>query len=112
VAVTLRAGRLRHNVDILNVSETQDDYGESTQELTVEATVFAEVSPMTFRDQERIARAGQVVEDITHRVVIRHREGLTSKNKIRFGVRVLEIAGIANVGERGVMDEILCREVV
>lgn len=112
MAVTLRAGRLRHKVDILAVEETPDDWGDSPQSTTVEATVHAEVSPITFRDQERLAARRQVAEDITHRVVIRHRDSLTSKHKIRFGTRVLEIAGIANVGERDVMDEILCREVV
>lgn len=108
----VNARRLRHKVDILRVEEIGDDFGDSTQTTYVDATVHAEVMPMTFRDTERLAREGQNVESITHRVVIRHHSGLTAKHKIRFGDRIFEIAGIANVAERDVMMEILCREVI
>ncbi len=108
----VNARRLRHKVDILRVEETIDDLGDSVQTTYVDATVHAEVMPMTFRDTERLAREGQNVESITHRVVIRHREGITTKHKLRFGSRILEIAGVANVGERDVMMEILGSEVI
>jgi len=112
MAITLKAGRLNKRVDILTVSETIDDLGDSTQSTVIERTVWAEISPVTFRDSERLAASGQVEESITHRIVIRHVDGITGKHKLRFNGRIFEIAGIANVGEQGVLDEILCREEV
>ena len=47
---------------------------------------------------------------MTHRVTIRHRDGVTPKMRLKFGTRILNIRAVINAGERNRTLELLCEE--
>lgn len=105
----IEAGRLRHRVAIQSATEAQNDLGEVEKTWATTATVWGAVEPLTGRE---LWQAQQVSAEITHRVRMRYRSGLTPKNRILFGSRILEINAILNPEERNIDLELLCREKV
>ena len=110
----MRAGELRHSVNIERASESRDATGGVSKSWSALASgVHAKIEPISSR--ERVT-AGQVVGDATHRVFIRHSSdvsGVTSKDRVVFGSRVFEIVGPAiNRLERDISLELLVREEV
>jgi len=53
-------------------------------------TVWAKIEPLTGRDYDL---AAQVKSEITHRVTIRFRTGITSKHCLKYGKRILQLLG-------------------
>ena len=47
---------------------------------------------------------------VTHRVTIRHRDGVTPKMRLKFGARILNIRAVINPAERNRTLELLCEE--
>lgn len=76
----MKAGRLRHRVNIQQPVETQNAYGEAEVAWSnVLTNVWAGIEPL--RGREFFA-AKQVNAEIEARVVIRHRAGITAKMRI------------------------------
>jgi SPP1 family predicted phage head-tail adaptor len=73
-------GRMRHRVTIQRVDEsTRDVAGAVVPAWVAVDTVWASVEPVSGRE---IFASGQVQANVTHRVVIRHREDVTAKNRL------------------------------
>lgn len=108
MADVVEAGKLKHQVGIQVVTETPDEFGgASAKEWNTVATRRASVSPL--RGQERSA-AKQVTPELSHRVVMRYYSGLTTKNRLVFGSRILEIQEIITPDEIKHMMIIMCIE--
>jgi len=105
----MRAGRLRHRVGIQSQTTSLDVYGEDTGSWVTGATVWASVEPIS--GNERI-QSNAMEATTTHRVRMRGGATVTTDNRLLFGSRVLEIESIADMGERGISKELLCREAV
>ena len=73
----------------------------------VVATVWGKVEPLS--GGERL-RAMQIEDRLSHRIVIRHRPGITPAMRVRFGSRVFNIRAAINREERDRFLELLCEE--
>ncbi|WP_337175381.1 phage head closure protein [Paludisphaera sp.] len=66
---------------------------------------FAELRPLSMRET---LEGGGVESEVTHRLAIRHRDGVTSEGRFRLkgASRTFEIASVLNVEERN--RELVC----
>lgn len=88
----MRAGTLRHRVTIQHRSQTQNpNTGEITPGWEDVATVWASVEPLSAR--EFIAAQGQQSE-VTARIKIRYREGITAAMRVLHRGNVYNIEGV------------------
>ncbi len=106
----VKLGELRHRLVIQAERSTGDGgCGQSdpwADPVTV-ATVWGKVEPLT--GAERL-RAMQIEDRLSHRIVIRHRPGITPAMRIVFGSRVFNIRAAINREERDRFLELLCEE--
>ena len=105
----MRAGRLRHRVTLQSKSESLDGFGEPARTWSNDATVYAAIEPLSGR--ERLT-ADQVRADVSHRILIRHRDNVSPANRITHSSRTFEIISVSNFDERDIRLELLCTEVV
>ena len=106
----MKAGRLRHEITIQQVSETKDTYGGVDKSWSTFATVRAEIKPLSGR--EYFANEQQN-STISHKVAIRYLAGVTAKMRVLFGSRTLEIVSPPiNFEERNIEMVLMCREVI
>jgi len=107
----VRAGLLRHKVDIQSNGETVDSFGGVVSGWSDVVTDYpATVTPL--RGVERDSQ-GRVESDVTHKVTIRYASvvaALTTSHRVVYGSRVFDIKSVVNVGERNVMIELMCVE--
>ena len=81
--------------------------GQSRRRWTRYATVRGRVEPLTGRE---FWQAQEVNSQTTHRVKIRYVPGVTSKDRVIFGARELNITSAVNVEERGRIIILMCAE--
>ena len=112
----MRAGWLRHRVEILAKEASQNSFGEEVVAWVTVATVWASVEPLRGREYIE-AKQGQV--EVSHRVGMRHWLEVGPEMRLRLevgptgvGGRVLEIVSVINPLERGERLELMCREMV
>lgn len=112
--VRLRAGNLRHRVDLKlePAGSTKDRYQRPTDSAaTVQKNMPARVEPLAGRELE-IAR--QVNARVTHRVTIRWASEWSDLSDRHYFVfkdsRNLYVEGVVNPEERNVMLQCMCRE--
>lgn len=101
------AGKLRHRVTIQRMTETQNDYGETTQTWSDFAVSDASISPLSGREA---FQAMQMQADVTHKVVTRYVAGVTPRMRLTFGERLFNIESVINSEERNIQLELLCKE--
>ncbi len=92
----IRAGFLRHRIEIQAESQAVDSAGEPRPGWSTEATVWASVEPLVGRE---LIVAQQIKAETSHKVTMRHRS-LNERNRILFKGRVLAITSIINPEER------------
>ncbi len=103
----MRAGPLRHRVQIQTVTETVDAIGGISPVWATTATLWAAVEPL--RGDER-ATQQQIDAAVTHRVRMRHGTDISPKDRLVHLGRTFDIASVLNVGERDKQLEIMCSE--
>ncbi len=104
----MRAGKMRHRIRIYLPSETQDSAGSIVQgppSLLFED--WASIEPLQGREFEA---AKSYAVEITHRVRMRHRPGVTEKMRVMYGERIFDIQSVINVNERNVEMQLMCLE--
>lgn len=85
----MQAGKLRHRVKIeRNTGTTVGAGGHTVPDFTTFKTRWAAIFPKGSRE---FFHAAQVKADITHRVVMRYTDGITSEMQIKRGDRILKI---------------------
>ena len=107
----MRAGRMRHRVAIQSPSTAVDSFGEQTDSWSTDATVWASIEPLSGREAQV---AKQTNPRLSHRVLMRHRTGVTPRQRLVFGTggdaRTYEIAQVINPDERNISLRIMCVE--
>jgi SPP1 family predicted phage head-tail adaptor len=103
----MQAGKLRYRLIIEEMIETIDSMGEADRTWSTLDTVAGSVSPMSGR--ERIA-GGQVMADVTHKVLIRYHPMVSETCRIHWGARLFDIVAAIDPDERHEKLELLCKE--
>ncbi len=106
----LRIGELRHRLTIQAERAASDGGGglsDPWADPVTVATVWGKVEPLT--GGERL-HALQIEGRLSHRIVIRHRSGITAAMRVVFGTRVFNIRAVIDTDERGRFLELLCDE--
>lgn len=96
--VTIDPGRLRSELSLQEATQTPDGAGGFTESWTEVAVVFAEVEPLAARDR---FGAGQTLEEVSHRITLRHRPDLRSGMRFVRGGRRFMIATVYDPDESG-----------
>lgn len=103
------AGELRHLVTIQRVAETNEDDGTVSRSWATLTTRYANILPMRGKEFfEAQALGGKV----THKMQMHSVSGITPKDRITFDSRTFNIEFVIDLEERGVMQELMCHEVV
>ena len=100
------AGALQHRITLLQQNPQRDANGEFLDPVIFVET-WASISILQGRDLER---AQQIVSEVSHKVVIRHIEGVKFSMTVQFGDRNFLIQAVEDPDERKVELHLLCLE--
>jgi len=107
----LRAGALRHRVDIQEQTSTSDGMGGFTVawgSVSGMGSVPAAIWPLSSKEQLDAMKLESV---ITNKIRIRYRAGITSANRMVFGSRIFQIKGAPiNMNEKNITLDFLVTE--
>ena len=87
----IRAGYFRDKLGLLAPTTATDPQWGSTPQWTPAGTIWAHVIPVSAT--ERAANGG-VQSAVSHRITIRFRDDVTSKHRLVYRGRVLELTGV------------------
>jgi SPP1 family predicted phage head-tail adaptor len=93
----MRAGTLRHRVEIQQAEITRDSFGDEQEVWTAHATVWAAILPLVGREY---FTAQQTVNEEMFRLQMRYVPGVQPAMRLVFGERVFNIRAIQNLEER------------
>ena len=112
-AYQVRAGDLKESVVLETPTSTPDGDGGFTESWAAldPSPVFASVLPATAGMMERIV-AATVQADATHIVEMRYHAQVTTKTRLTFGSRYLQVRGVQNVDEANEVTRLSCVEIV
>jgi SPP1 family predicted phage head-tail adaptor len=112
MAVT-SSGRRIHFIELQNpVGEPANDGdGEYVQEYETFASHFASIDPATAQKLERFAQAVPVAS-ATHIVVIPFQQNVTTRTRVKYGARILNVVGYSDPEERHIELVLVCQEEV
>ena len=107
----MRAGKLRHRVDILEKSATRNEFGEEVIQWAVQETFWAAIEPLTGREY---LDARQATIETSHRVRLRpgRQVRIQADQRVRYGERVFLVVSVADIDERGRELVLMCRELL
>ncbi len=107
----IRAGKLRHRVDIQVETLTSDGMGgfsSAWASVSGMSSVPAQIMPLSSKEQLDAMKLESV---ITNKIRIRYRAGITSKHRIVFGSRIFNVKGAPiNYDEKNVSLDLLVTE--
>lgn len=103
----MQAGQLRHRITLQRQSASQDEFGAPLDDWTDDATVWADIQPLTGREY---FSAQQVNAEITHRILIRYRSGIVPTMRAQYGERIFGIESVLDPGERSELLHLMCIE--
>lgn len=107
----MQSGKLRHLVTIQRRvvgSPQATSTGQPDETWTAFLTdIHASIEPISGR--EYFAQR-QVQGEVTHRVRLRYRAGITSAMRVVFGSRVFDIASVIDFEERNIELQLMCVE--
>lgn len=106
----INAGDLRFRGEIQEVQgQTKDSKGQMVPNWVSVATRWMNILPAS---GQYFVASDQIRNSISHKIIIRYCEGLTPRNRIKFGNRIFNILSILNEGELKVRHTILATEVI
>jgi SPP1 family predicted phage head-tail adaptor len=103
------AGALNRKITIQTPSEAQDEFGQPTQDWTDVATTWAAIKAPT--SKEIYALGAGFTAQVTHKITIRYRAGLTSAMRVCYRGRIFHIQAISDPDESRVQLDLLCLEI-
>lgn len=101
------ASNFRHRVTFQEAQKTPDGYKGSTDQWTFIAEVWASVEPVSAGER---FFSQQIKAEITHKIKIRYKSGITEAMRILHRERVFSIESIIDIEERQEFMEIRCIE--
>ena len=105
----MRAGQLKHQVNIQFKTETQNSHGEAIPAWTTGYTGYAAIKTLTgketFASQEVQAQA-------THQIIMRYVRGIAPDKRILFGTRIFDILFVEEDLDKNQMLTIIVKESV
>ena len=104
----MNAGKLRHRITFQRPSEEKDRLGGYEDDWVDEATVWAQISPVS--GKEYLTQVQQNV--VTHKIYCRYRHGISPRLRIKFGKRIFRIITVLNWEERNEGLTVMCEELV
>jgi SPP1 family predicted phage head-tail adaptor len=105
----MRAGDLRNRVTIQSKTVVQNSFGEEDITWTELATVWAAVEPLRGRE---FLDGRMVTAEITTRVRIRYRDGISPEMRVVFGSKVYDVIAVVHIEEREREIHLMCQEIV
>ena len=103
----LDPGQLTARLDLEAAIPTPDGQGGAALDWTVAASLWARIEPTNFGFAEL---AGQMRGQLTHRIWIRARDGVTEGMRFRKGARMFSIRAVRDPDETGRFLVCLCEE--
>ena len=101
----MQAKRLPHGIKIQKPVSTKGNSGGQIKTWEDHVTCLAFVKPLQGREY---FAAKQVQAETSHKIIMWYQPGITSKMRVIFGGRVLEIESVINVDERNVELQLMC----
>lgn len=95
-----RIGQMRHRIIIERLAEgspSQDAGGTPSVTWTTFSTEWCEITPLQGRE---LLAAQQMNAEVTGKVRMRYRPGVTAEMRINFGGRYMDILAVTNISER------------
>jgi len=108
-AMLLPAGDLRHRITIQTHTETRDAIGGVVKTWISSSKRWGSIRPLSGQE---LVSAKQVDPKVSHKIVIRYQEGLTTDQRLLNNSRVFNISSILNIQERDKLMVILAKESV
>jgi SPP1 family predicted phage head-tail adaptor len=93
----LPVGELRARLVLEGPIETPDRAGGVTRSWSMLGNVWCDVA--TLNAQQRL-EAEQIGQTVTHRITLRWRDGLTTKQRLRRGTQIFLIRGVQDPDDR------------
>ncbi len=105
------ASSLRHRVTLQQEIRTTDGAGGYARSWQDVADLWAEISSVNLKSygQEKFF-AGKIQAEITHKIIIRYRAGITTDMRLLFGSSIFNIRSIFNRDENNEILELLVEE--
>lgn len=105
------ASSLRHRVTLQQEVQTADGAGGYVRSWEDVADLWADISSINLRSygQEKFF-AGKIQAEITHKITIRYREGITAAMRLLFGSSIFNIRSVFNRYENNEILELLVEE--
>ncbi len=107
----VRAGKLRHPVDLRTLVQTPDGSGGQTEAYVTLASVFASIERV---DEMEQLNSGMQQNVTTHKIKIRYCDGLSVSDRVRFVrgavTREFEITEIDDAEQRNFTQMLMCFE--
>lgn len=101
------AGDLRERVELQTATQTRDAIGGIVMTWATTATLWAKVEQMSAREQWH---REQLRASAGWRVTIRHRTGVTTKQRVVWAGRTLEITGVTDIEQKRRFLALACDE--
>lgn len=100
-------GALRHSIKVQRQSYVSDGAGGGVNTWTDYATIKAFIKPIS--GNERLF-SQRLEANVTHRIFIRYRGDLTTKDRLNFNGRLMQIRALVNLEEANKFIEIYAEE--
>jgi len=95
----MRAGKLRHKLTLLAPLDSTDTLGDSNPAFIMVAQLQGAIEPLAGRE---LWYAQQTRADLTHKITIRGRAGLSARMRVTWQGRSFELGPPISAEERGV----------
>lgn len=105
----MRAGAMRHKIEIVSIGETQDEFGGIIEGEVHHAYAMAEIRQISGGEK---FMSNQLFVEATSQIRCRYVAGVTPKHKIKFGSRTFDIMDVQNKDERNKELFIVAKEIL
>jgi len=105
----MKAGSLRNRITIQSKTVVQNTFGEEDITWTEFATVWAAIEPLRGRE---FLDAKMATAEITTKITIRKRDGISPEMRVLHGSTVYDILAIIHVETRQREMQLMCQEII
>lgn len=97
-------GKLNHRItfQIQNLDSEEEEWNDIV-------TTWASINPISGREYYQ---AETINSDLTHKVRLRYRKGITPDMRILYKDRIFNIVSVINEYEKNTMFQLMCRELI